>query len=590
MRFKTLYVLLAVLLTASTLFFACRKTEALEAATKGSCAVSGRILDESGQPVAGAMVRAGDGSAQTDINGSFRLTGIPVSDRALAYVRVEKPGYYPGSRTISTRPGSENTVRIELIPRVVVASFPASSGGTAPLDGGGSVQLPANGFVTAADNRTYTGSVSVSAFTFDPTSARFNDIMPGSLLATRSNNEPSLLQSFSMVAVELTGATGERLQLAAGSVATIRFPIPATLEASAPASIPLWYFDEVAGLWKEEGSAQKQGGYYVGTVHHFSFWNCDLPLEYVNFSTRVLANPPSGATAANSLGTPVPHAQVTLTNLSNNSHAMGFTDQEGYVSGAVPRNVSLRIDVYNYCGTIVYSNTIGPFSNDVSTTTALSAFNSQTITFSGSVADCNGAPLAQGVVSLIINSQVFRTAISNGTYSYTQTGCGGALTANIWAADGAGMQVGSVQAVTGQPGSNTVTNLTACGAPINEFVTWTMNGSTHTMNPMTDSVFIWCYNNPSESRIYAVPQRGAQQYALFLRMSGPQTVGSQLMQELEIVQNSANYMLATPGSIQVSSFGGIGEAVTGTFSATVRDSAQLNTYPVTGSFRLRRGF
>ncbi len=39
--------------------------------------------------------------------------------------------------------------------------------------------------------------------------------------------------------------------------ATLTFPIPVELQAQAPATIPL-YFDEVKGLWKEEGSAKKE--------------------------------------------------------------------------------------------------------------------------------------------------------------------------------------------------------------------------------------------------------------------------------------------------------------------------------------------
>jgi hypothetical protein len=49
------------------------------------------------------------------------------------------------------------------------------------------------------------------------------------------------------------------------------------MEATAPATIPLWHYDAATGLWKEEGTATKQGDKYVGTVAHFSDWNCDTP-------------------------------------------------------------------------------------------------------------------------------------------------------------------------------------------------------------------------------------------------------------------------------------------------------------------------
>jgi hypothetical protein len=55
--------------------------------------------------------------------------------------------------------------------------------------------------------------------------------------------------------------------------------IPDKQLSTAPATIPLWYFDEDKGVWQEEGSATKQGNKYIGTVSHFTDWNCDEPEE-----------------------------------------------------------------------------------------------------------------------------------------------------------------------------------------------------------------------------------------------------------------------------------------------------------------------
>lgn len=77
--------------------------------------------------------------------------------------------------------------------------------------------------------------------------------MPGSLRGTRTDSPEVVLQSFGMVAVEITGANGEALQLANGKTASISFSIAPSLLSFAPARIPLWYFDENTGLWKEEG-------------------------------------------------------------------------------------------------------------------------------------------------------------------------------------------------------------------------------------------------------------------------------------------------------------------------------------------------
>jgi hypothetical protein len=46
---------------------------------------------------------------------------------------------------------------------------------------------------------------------------------------------------------------GEKVELAEGLPATLTFAVPASMKDQAPATIPLWYFDEDEGIWKEEG-------------------------------------------------------------------------------------------------------------------------------------------------------------------------------------------------------------------------------------------------------------------------------------------------------------------------------------------------
>jgi ABC-type sulfate transport system permease subunit len=101
--------------------------------------------------------------------------------------------------------------------------------------------------------------------------------MPGNLTGITINNEQKILQTYGMIAVEMEGSSGEALNIAGSKQATISFPIPSAMLANAPATIPLWHFDETIGVWKEEGTATKQGNAYVGVVTHFSFWNCDVP-------------------------------------------------------------------------------------------------------------------------------------------------------------------------------------------------------------------------------------------------------------------------------------------------------------------------
>src|SRR5690606_9683015 len=97
-----------------------------------------------------------------------------------------------------------------------------------------------------------------------------------------------------------TDAAGEDLQLAAGQIATIRIPVAAARAGNTPASIPLFYFDQTAAIWREEGSASlsDDASYYEGTVTHFSSWNADIIYQTVMVSGRVvdeLGHPVVGA-------------------------------------------------------------------------------------------------------------------------------------------------------------------------------------------------------------------------------------------------------------------------------------------------------
>ncbi|MCA0154546.1 hypothetical protein, partial [Winogradskyella vincentii] len=182
--------------------------------------------------------------------------------------------------------------------------------------------------------------------------------MPGMLYAQNEAGAERMLQTLGMLAVELRGSGGEDLNLPEGSTSEIRIPLDPSLMGIAPATIPLWYFDEVNGYWKEEGEATLQGNMYVGTVAHFSFWNCDIPAEAV---TLCVSATNENQDALNNLW-------VSITS-STFGTTYGYTNENGEVCGFVPSNETLELNVYGYeyCSdTPLYTETIGPFSTDTS--------------------------------------------------------------------------------------------------------------------------------------------------------------------------------------------------------------------------------
>lgn len=414
--------LLFVFLAAFALLFACQKKIDIEnplpppgpeqpITVKANFA--GRVFDALHKPVSGAQVTIGSSFVLTSINGNFEISQVDVTNTA-AFIKISKDGYFDGSRTISVKAGSHNYVEVEMIPAAISGSFNAPQGGILTFSGA-SVEFPANAIIGKTDSLPYTGTVDVKTYVFNPAAAGFEDRMPGTLRGTTTNDEQRALQSFSMLAVELSGAGNKPLQLAAGKKATLHFPIPAELVGKAPANIPLWYFDEKTGLWKEEGNAVKSGSEYIGTVGHFSFWNCDDPYQFVSFEAKIV----------DQSGNKVSNTKIRLSSSKYGATA-AFTDTTGLVSGFVPSGEALTLEVMNACNTVIATKALGPYNTaanagEISVDLPISS----TVTISGIANDCANQPVVNGYASVIMDGIAHLATIENGNFSITFTRCTG---------------------------------------------------------------------------------------------------------------------------------------------------------------------
>jgi hypothetical protein len=290
--------------------------------------ISGVVVDENDQAVFDAQVDIMGTTTETDENGFFYVDEAKVYAKH-AYVKVVKDGYFLGSRSFYPTKGN-NLIDIKLLKKNIVGSFDAAAGGKITFE---SVNIEmGSGFVTESGDM-YTGKVNVRGKFIDPTSEDAGAIMPGSLRAASMSGE-SLLSSFGMMAVELTGDNGSHLQLAEGNTAEITSPIPAGLSSDAPSTTPLWYFDEDKGYWIEEGEATKVGNAYVGTVKHFSFWNCDIPIDAREANGTIYYED----------GSPAKFVTMYM-NVNGARSASGNTDEYGRYRGLMPinRDISLSL-------------------------------------------------------------------------------------------------------------------------------------------------------------------------------------------------------------------------------------------------------
>lgn len=556
--------------------------------TKVNSSVSGFVTDENDAAVLGASVTVGSSFATTDKYGFFEVRNVQVVKNA-AMVTVNKPGYFKGIKTYIATENKAAFFRIKLIPKPNSGSIDGTAGGNVTLSNGLIVALPANAVVNAGSGVAYSGVVNVAAHWIDPTAPDLNQTMPGDLRGIATDGSLKTLTTYGMAAVELTGASGELLQIAPGKKATLTFTIPASIQGTAPATIPLWSFDETKGLWKQEGEATKTGNTYVGEVSHFSFWNCDVPANYVQFN----------CTIKNNDGIPIPYALVKLTVVGTTNHSYGYTDSSGYVGGAVPANAQLLLEVFSNfsCSTPIYSQNFATTNINLSLGVITVNSSIATATVSGTVTDCSNNPVTSGYIVMINGYQYYRYSLSNtGTFSFSTILCNNTATVTFVAEDNVGLQQSTPVTMTLTAGANAIGNLQACGVSTQQFVTYTINGG----SPITytlpgDSITHYGAGTTASSFISAFsPLGGNGEVNMSYTNTGIGVGTSQNLISFNTTQFPPNTQtsIPTPINVNITEYGAVGQFISGNFSGAVVTTGPPpnTTYNIVYSFRVRRNF
>lgn len=441
--------------------------------------VNGIVVNENNQPVAGATVRSGTNTTTTDRYGVFQFRNIQLS-KANGTVSVEKNGYFKSYRSFVSVEGRINNVRIKMLPKSNNGTIDAAAGGNVTLASGAKVQLPANGVTDAAGN-AYTGNVNVAMTWIDPSAADLPFTVMGDLRGVLTNGSERGLSTFGMIGVELTGATGQPLKIAAGKTADLSFPIPASLIAAAPDSIDLWHFDEATARWKQEGKAGKTGNMYMAKVSHFSFWNCDAPFPLIDLCMSF----------KDDHGAPLNNVQVRIKRLVNGTYGYGRTDSTGSLCGKVPKNENLELQLLDICGNPFFTQAIGPFTDNTSLpviTVTLPAASNLTIT--GTVTTCASTNVVNGAVAIYIEGgHQYTIAVTNGSFSVTIPRCSNTpINYTVLGVDYSTLQQSIPVAGTGTNGTVNVGTLQACGTSSVEFIELMIDGSPISLASPPDAI------------------------------------------------------------------------------------------------------
>lgn len=419
---QKLKLLIPIALFMGACFLACHPDDFSKGVEqKATVAFVGQIMDEDGNGVSGALVKAGDQSVVTDKNGIFRLDAVSLpADHAI--LAVSSAGFFDFSRAYLVKDKGLQTVKIQLLAKKIAGQVNAVSGGVVSITDGPTLNFPANAIVDENGN-AYTGTVQVLAKYLDPKAADLGLFMPGNLTGLNLAGEKQSLSTFGMIGVELESPAGQKLKIAGNSEVEIRMPIDASIVANAATEIPLWHFDLEKAYWIEEGLAQKVGNEYVGKVKHFSFWNYDGYRPVV----KVFGNVYLGD--ANH-----PLADVEIYVRPENPAdgllcGYGTTDANGYFGGAVSKDIPLKLEVRwnsGSCGSqVIYSASIGTVNSDATLPPIiLPAQGLQALNISGRLLDCAGQPLANGYAQMSVGlSNHFVFADVNGNFIYSSIFC-----------------------------------------------------------------------------------------------------------------------------------------------------------------------
>ncbi|MCY0979295.1 carboxypeptidase-like regulatory domain-containing protein [Chryseobacterium wangxinyae] len=538
----------------------------------------GLVLSTDGIPVSGATVTVGTKTTQTNIKGLFAISDADVKEN-FAYVKVTKAGFLNGTRTLVPTTGN-NRINIMMIPATNTMTVNSGIPSTVSLPNGTKVKF--DGSFKDESGGNYTGNVNVAMFHLAPSNMYLNELMPGSFLATNSNGNSRIMETFGMLHVQLTGSSGQKLQIATNHTAEITLAIDAAQSTSAPAAIPLWAFNETSGLWQEEGVATKVGNTYVGNVSHFSWWNCDLQLPLATLKVNV----------KNSAGQPLSNLKIGLKRSTQIYETYGMTDNTGSVSGLVPANETLVLKVYNFCGTVLYTANVGPFTAGNLHTLPdiiIPASANTSFTVTGTLKNCAGANVTNGVAVVQTggsSNNYFQSStaiVTNGMFSINILSCNANQQFSLEGYDFANMQTSSGISFTGVSPVTNLGNITLCTA-VNEYITYQIDSQSpkNLLPPIgaeystgTNAMVVTCYP----------PNSGLGGFQMVVsNISGVGTYTT--FNHLDVIGSGSSPSgipsLGSTLTLQIINFGAVGQYIDFTINGTYINSTGTHTLSVTG--------
>lgn len=541
----------------------------------------GAVVSETGQPVSGATVKLGSHEQTSNSNGMFVFDNVMMNKNG-AFVHMSHAGHWQASRKVYPHHNGTHQTQLVLMPKEYAGQINAASGGMVSSNGGFEVSFSEDAIADSEGN-IYSGSVEVAARWLNPTADGTVKMMPGDLTGLNDSNEKVAIAHYGIAAVELT-AGGQTLNLRVDHPALLKFPIPAELLGGAPNQIGLWRFDELNGVWQQEGHAELNGSHYEASVTHFSFWCIGEEFDTVELTGLI----------TNDNDNPISGIPVNLIHPEFGFLGTVYTAANGVFSGQVPTGESLTLTVANQCNQTILAQEITPLSADTDLGTInITDGESATTLISGSLQNCDGEAVTTGIIYVCWSGGCQSILADNdGGFAQTFVHCG---------ADD--FEVLVIDYNSGQ----TVT--------FNEDVAGSINtGVVVVCETELDTYISLSFDN--SERFYPFPIQFIQSgrphlksvdssYSIKLSFAQPETGvfmnDSVSITYFEYSYTEDNQLFGESGScswgectnltIDVSEYGEIGGYIEGTYSGTIdmtNSNQEMPGEPISGSFRVIR--
>jgi hypothetical protein len=255
-----------------------------------NCITITGLISGNGAQIDGASIKVGTNSVDTtsELDGSFTAD---VGETELANdgiddffpVQVAADGFASGYAKVVLVPGTtsyEVALNLQQVSDTITEDDDITQGVELIKDGAPVGELTIPEAALPAGVTGVTGAITY----LDPETDDILSTPGGDLLALPEGADPNedspvQLETFGMMEFDLVDQNGDPITELGGD-AEVCMRAPSGLELGD--IIPLWYYDEEDGLWKEEGEGtvvDRDGQLMIcGAVTHFSWWNYDQPI------------------------------------------------------------------------------------------------------------------------------------------------------------------------------------------------------------------------------------------------------------------------------------------------------------------------